>query len=122
MLEKSYAQLLEELIASLDWNIELVEGRQAFFAEKGPVASNELLGRRAAHETRANGVLYYEETLPAFPRSTDPVPIYTKDFSKSGVGFVASRQFLPEETVRIILPTFWAHSNRSLHQTQRTML
>ena len=109
MLEKSYAQLLEELIHSLDWGIDLAEGRKAFLAEKGPVASSELLGRRAARmKARANGVLFYEKNLPAFPRSPEPIAIYTKDFSKSGVGFVAARQFLPEEVVRLILPTFWA--------------
>jgi hypothetical protein len=56
---------------------------------------------------RTHGILVPQRWLPAFPRSAAPVAIYTKDFSKTGFGFVAHQQYFPGEHVRVILATFW---------------
>ncbi|QDS87672.1 hypothetical protein EC9_18510 [Rosistilla ulvae] len=109
MLEKNYKQTLAELIETVHWDIELTEGDEAFFSENGTTSPCAYESRSSPRmRARGRGILYYEEALRAFPRSSDPLGIYTMDFSKVGIGFVASRQFLPEEIVRIVLPTFWA--------------
>lgn len=110
MLEKNYQDILERLVASVSWDIELPGGTEAFFRDSGMSASCEMDERSAARmRARAYGILSSEKALPAFPRDPEPIGIYTTDFSKTGIGFIAAEEFLPEETVRITLPTFWTH-------------
>ncbi|QDV12488.1 hypothetical protein CA51_23710 [Rosistilla oblonga] len=109
MLEKDYKQTLATLIDTVNWDIVLPEGHEAFFGDNGSISPCTYESRSSPRmRARGRGILYYEETLRAFPRTQDPMGIYTMDFSKTGIGFVASCQFLPEEVVRIVLPTFWA--------------
>ncbi|QDV68306.1 hypothetical protein Poly24_20150 [Rosistilla carotiformis] len=109
MLEENYKQALAKLIENAVWDIELTEGHEAFFGDNGAMSPCAFETRASPRmRARGRGILFFEETLHAFPRSPAPLGIYTMDFSKMGIGFVASRQFFPEEIVRIVLPTFWA--------------
>lgn len=51
--------------------------------------------------------MLHEQGLPAIPRPAKCFGIYTGDFSHNGIGFLTPHQLFPEETVRILLPSFW---------------
>ncbi len=108
MLDSDYQQHLGSLIASLDDAIELPLEMEGFFNESGPVAScaNE---RRKSGRTRVRttAIVVPQVWLPAFPRSPMPQLAYTKDFSKTGFGFIVHNQFYPGEVIRVLLATFW---------------
>ena len=108
MLDGDYQRLLGQLMSSLPERIQLPETHEHFFSESGPTPPFPD-DRRSSPRTRArtHGVLIPETDLPAFPRASDPLAIYTSDFSKTGFGFVAPEQFYPGEDVRIVLATFW---------------
>lgn len=74
-------------------------GEQAAFADDE--RNNQRL------KVRTYGVMWFDQTLPFRPRTTDPVGIYTRDFSRKGAGFLSPIQLYPEERIRIVLPTFW---------------
>ncbi|WP_153557056.1 hypothetical protein [Roseimaritima sediminicola] len=108
MLGGDYPQLLARLIARTEWTIQLPEHQVRFFEESGPapaLAADDRRGGRIRVRTRALAIL--EQTLPAIPRAVEAIGIYTSDFSRTGFGFVTDRQFFPEESVRILLPSFW---------------
>ena len=108
MLGSNYKEQLERLIQGVSWDIKLPASMDRFFQETGP--SNSIQGdqRRAARlVVRTKCILIPESPLPAFPRETNPIGVYTSDISRHGVGFIASKAFLPEEEIRLILPTFW---------------
>lgn len=108
MLDQDYRRLLAKLIETLPDDIELPPEQEDFFEESGPLPSYEHEQRAAARtRVRTRGVLVSQQDLPAFPRSKEPRLIYTRDFSKTGFGFVASHQYYPGEVVRVILATFW---------------
>lgn len=122
MLETDYHQALAELIDSANWDIELGEGHADFFSANGSMGPCIVETRSSPRmRARGRGILFYDTTLHAFPRTSTPLGIYTTDFSKAGIGFVASRQFLPEEIVRIVLPTFWARIRISRCQRNNSM-
>ena len=90
------------------WDIQLPATMDRFFQETGTVNGIKGDERRAARLiVRTKCLLIPELPLPAFPRDSTAEGIYTSDISRHGVGFLASQQFLPEEEVRLILPTFW---------------
>ncbi len=108
MLDEDYTLLLERVTSKLDRQINLPVDRDRFFAETGPTPSYPNDARAVARtNARTTGVLVSNQTLAFHPRSKEPMPIYTKDFSKSGFGFVAKQQYLPGESVRVLLATFW---------------
>ena len=112
MLGTDYQRRLGSLINSTATLIEFPDGYENYFEEQGP--TTVIAGdRRRGLRTRARtvGILVPVECLPAFPRRATPSIIFTKDFSKSGFGFVADRQYFPGEQVRILLATFWMEIN-----------
>lgn len=60
-------------------------------------------------KARAYGLLWFEQTLKSVPRDALSLPlgIYTRDFSQRGCGLLSAIQIYPDETLRIVLPTFW---------------
>lgn len=108
MLDQDYQRLLGRLIETLPQSIELPESHENFFQEKGPAPFFEGDNRVAVrNRIRTQGIAIPEKWLPAFPREPKPIRIYTKDFSKTGCGFLADRQFFPGEIIRVVLATFW---------------
>ena len=108
MLAEDYQHRLGSLIQSVPNEIELPAGYENFFAETGSTASVENDRRSSVRmRVRTSGILVSQRWLPAFPRTAKPVVIYTKDFSKSGFGFLTHQQYYPGEHVRVILATFW---------------
>ena len=108
MLEFNYSERLDSLIHNLDWHIQLPPDWVNFFEESGTcssMASDERNNSRMRIRTRA--VLRWETSLPSVPRGPEPVGVYIKDFSRRGCGLISPIQFYPEETVRILLATFW---------------
>ncbi len=108
MLEEHYSEQFRELVKSLDWQIELPIEWQDFFEVRGQVpsfADDERHNQRL--KARTHGILWFEQSLPFLSRTTRPVGIYTRDFSKQGVGFLSPFEIYPEEHIRIVLPTFW---------------
>lgn len=108
MLAADYQRRLGELIQSIPNEICLPPGYEDFFRQSGPAPSCEG-DRRSGIRTRVRttGILYPRQWLPSFPRTVTPRPIYTKDFSKTGFGFIARQQYYPGERVRVLLATFW---------------
>ncbi len=108
MLAQDYQHRLGLLIQSVPDKIELPVGYENFFGESGPTSSVENDRRSSVRmRVRTSGILIPRRWLPAFPRSTAPELIYTKDFSKTGFGFVTHQQYFPGEHVRVVLATFW---------------
>jgi hypothetical protein len=108
MLAQDYQHSLGSLIQSVPNKIELPVGYEKFFGETGPTSSVENDRRSSIRmRVRTSGILIPRRWLPAFPRNAAPEVIYTKDFSKSGFGFVTHQQYFPGEQVRVILATFW---------------
>ncbi|MCG8648791.1 MAG: hypothetical protein MI861_03100 [Pirellulales bacterium] len=108
MLDEGYTRLLASLIASLRCQIVLPPGQERYFEESGPIATYQNEMRSAVRtRVRARGILVPETQLPVIPRTIEPSVIFTKDFSKTGFGFVADRQYFPGEVVRVLLATFW---------------
>jgi hypothetical protein len=108
VLEIDYSTQLGELIQSVDWNIELPVEWSDYFEERGEIASyadDERHNQRL--KIRTHGVLWFDRWLPFRPRTSDPVGIYTRDFSRQGAGFLMPFEVYPEEQVRMALPTFW---------------
>ena len=108
MLEEHYSAKFHELIHSISWDIELPVEWVGYFDDRGEIASysdDERNNQRL--KIRAHGVLGFERDLPFRPRTTEPIGIYTRDFSRSGMGFLAPLEIYPGEQVRIVLPTFW---------------
>jgi hypothetical protein len=108
VLEINYSAVLDELIRSIHWSVELPVEWSDYFQQRGEVAS---FGADERHhqrlKVRTYGVLWFEQSLPFRPRSAEPVGIYTRDFSRQGAGLLAPMEVYPEERVRIVLPTFW---------------
>ncbi|MDA8744964.1 hypothetical protein N9N28_10065 [Rubripirellula amarantea] len=108
MLDFDYPTQLSEMIQSVGWTIELPVEWKSFFDERGEVPSYSEDDRHNMRlKIRTHGLMWFEETLPFCPRTTDPVGVYTRDFSRTGTGFLSSVELYPEETVRVALPTFW---------------
>lgn len=108
MLEERYSKQFHELVSSIDWDIELPLEWADYFQDRGEVASyadDERNNQRL--KVRAHGILWFEKGLPFCPRTKEPMGIYTRDFSRNGVGFLSPFQIYPDEQVRIVLPTFW---------------
>jgi hypothetical protein len=106
MLEDDYLSRFGQLIQAVPWEIVLPRDWTDYFEQRGEAtvydrdarASKRLLARTYA-------VLWFQNTLSFCHRSPQPVGIYSRDFSRQGVGFLAPMQLFPEEQVRIALPT-----------------
>lgn len=108
MLATDYSELLNVLMQQVVWSVEFPGDRERFLRETGHVPSVNGDERRSPRvRIRTPCLLIPETGLPAFPRARVPMGIYTADLSRDGVSFIASVPFLPEETVRVLLPMFW---------------
>lgn len=108
MLEEHYSAQYHELIRSLAWDIELPIEWRDYFEQRGETSTcsdDERNNQRIL--VRTYGVLWFERGVPFCPRTREPVGIYTRDFSRQGVGFLTPFQVFPEEQLRVVLPTFW---------------
>lgn len=108
MLEIDYPTHFGRLIESTECEIELPVEWSDFFDQRGesPAYHDEERQHKRLM-IRTHGLMWFERTLPFCDRPSDPAVIYTKDFSRQGMGFVAPLQIYPEEKVRLVLPTFW---------------
>jgi len=109
MLDDDYKTRFGELIQSLSWDIELPVQWNDFFAERGALGTlpEDERRRHQRMRVRVRGALFFLEPLPFLQRTRDPIGIYSREFSRRGLGFLTSQQIFPEEVVRIVLPTFW---------------
>ena len=108
MLDSDYQQNLGLLIRNVSSQIELPDDLARFFDESGPNSSFENDRRTSARtRVRTTCIVIPVVWLPAFPRSPEPQIAYTKDFSKTGFGFLLSNQLYPGEVFRVLLATFW---------------
>ncbi len=108
MLEEYYSEQFRELVDSLEWEIELPIEWRDYFDVRGQIPSfvdDERNNQRL--RVRTHGVLWFDQSLPFLSRTIRPVGIYTRDFSRQGVGFLSPFEIYPEERVRLVLPTFW---------------
>lgn len=108
MLDERYSAQFYELTSSIDWDIELPIEWKDYFQDRGEMAifaDDERNNQRL--KVRTHGVLWFDQALEFFPRTKEPLGVYTRDFSRNGVGFLSSIEIYPEEQVRIVLPTFW---------------
>jgi PilZ domain len=108
MLGIDHSKRLESLIDRLDWSIELPPDWSNYFAESGEsnvLPNDERQSRRI--KVRTLSVLHVEHAIPSLPRPSVPLGVYTHDFSRRGCGFISPVQLLPEEVVRLLLPTLW---------------
>jgi hypothetical protein len=108
MLDFDYTERLNSLIQSMNWQIRLPPIWSNYFEETGesvPLPKDQRQNRRM--KVRSLGLMVYEKPLPSVPREPCPVGVYSKDFSRKGCGFLSPVPVYPEETVLLILPTFW---------------
>ncbi|QDV60985.1 PilZ domain-containing protein [Crateriforma conspicua] len=108
MLESDYLARFRQLTRSVSWGIELPSSWKNYFQEKGPSPSYPGDGRMHPRiRLRTHGVVFFDNPLPSVPRSSRPMGVYTKDFSRQGCGFLINEQLFPEEEIRLVLPSFW---------------
>ncbi len=108
MLAVDYQTKLEQLLSSLDWNIEIPVEWSDYFTQTGrPSAFVDDQRHNQRLKIRTCGAMWFERSIPIRPRATLPLGIYTRDFSRYGTGFLSPCEIYPEEQVRIVLPTFW---------------
>ena len=108
MCDSDYAVRFAETIHAVDWDIELPRVWKDYFAEKGelPCYAEDARSNQRLR-VRTHGIMWFESGLQFQPRTVHPIGIYTKDFSRQGIGVLSALQLYPEETLRIALPTFW---------------
>ena len=108
MLAVDYQTKLEQLLHSMDWNIEIPVEWSDYFTQTGnPSIYTDDQRHNQRLKIRTCGAMWFEKSIPIRPRATLPVGVYTRDFSRHGAGFLSSCEIYPEELVRIVLPTFW---------------
>ena len=108
MLGEDYPRLLGSLIQTLPERIALPAELEGFFEESGPQQSYENDQRSGArNRVRTRGLLVLESWYPSMDRRPELMTIFTKDFSKTGVGFLAPRTvFFPARSSRCSWPRF----------------
>ncbi|KAA1260671.1 hypothetical protein LF1_32110 [Rubripirellula obstinata] len=122
MLDSDYPTQFGDLIQSVRWDIELPMQWQDFFEQRGEVPSYVDDDRSSQRlKVRTHGIAWVERSLPFRSRSTEPIGVYTRDFSRNGTGFLSSFEIFPEENIRIVLPTFWCrlHVRRARRITSK---
>ena len=108
MLENDYSTRFGELIESVVWDIELPRDWSDYFEEQGEMQSFQGDVRTNKRMMiRTYGIMWFEKTLPFCNRPTQPKGVYTRDFSRLGVGLLTPFEVFPEEQIRVALPTFW---------------
>jgi len=107
MLENDYSSRFGELIESIVWDIELPRDWTSYFEEHGEMSSfqDDVRANRRMM-VRTYGVMWFEKSLPFCERSDDPIGVYSRDFSRHGVGLLSPFEIYPEEQIRVALPAF----------------
>ncbi len=95
-------QLIEQIPCRvqvpLDWEEEL-EG------EGYTTSYNNEFRANFRYRASRRAVLQIGEALPAFPRESGMFGALVQDFSRRGMGLLYHEQLLPEERVRVLLPS-----------------
>lgn len=108
MLDESYKEKFDALLASTDCSIQLPARMADFFSVRGDSHSTAYEERKHLRiRARAKSIGYFESTIPGMKRDALGIPIFTADFSRGGCGFLSAIQIFPSERLRLILPTFW---------------
>ena len=108
MLENDYSSRFGELIESVVWDIELPRDWSDYFDQQGEMQSFKGDVRTNKRMMiRTYGIMWFEKTLPFRNRPTKPMGVYTRDFSRLGVGLLTPFELFPEEQIRVALPAFW---------------
>lgn len=108
MLEDDYSSRFSRLIESVKWDIELPRDWTDYFDHRGETSSfNGDVRSNKRMMVRTYGLMWTEESLSFCHRSAEPIGIYTRDFSRQGVGLLTPFQIYPEERIRVVLPAFW---------------
>lgn len=108
MLAEDYSARFSALIESIDWQVELPRDWSDFFDQRGEAAAfagDARNNRRLL--VRTPGVLWFERPVPFRQSLREPIGVYSSDFSRRGIGFLAPFEIYPAEHVRIALPAFW---------------
>lgn len=107
MLDQRHRQEVMTLLQQLECRIVLPDAwTDRYFQESG-VAATSYDERRGfvRHIYRTKAVLSIEQSLPAIRREPELVAVYSRDISRTGVGFLHSDQLFPGETCRLLLLT-----------------
>ncbi len=108
MLEDDYSSRFSRLIESVQWDIELPRDWTDYFEHRGETSSfNGDVRTNKRMMVRTYGVMWIVESLPFCHRSAEPIGVYSRDFSRHGVGLLTPFQLFPEERIRVVLPAFW---------------
>lgn len=108
MLDNAYSARFEELICKTSFDVELPIQWKGYFEQRGESPAFHHDQRSSQRLKVRTHALMYAEHFPKFlVRRDGPVGVYTRDFSRRGIGLLTPIQLLPEETFRILLPTFW---------------
>ncbi len=108
MLEDDYSSRFSELIESIMWDIELPRDWSDYFDQRGERSSfNGDVRTNQRMMIRTYGVMWIDQTLPFCKRTANPIGVYSRDFSRHGVGLLTPFELYPEEHIRIALPAFW---------------
>ncbi len=95
---------LADAITKLPCQIELPESWSDFFEVSGLVGSSPDDKRRAARwKNRVVAGLLSRTTFPVLPRNEEWMPVYIKDLSRTGAGFVHREQLFPLERMSLLL-------------------
>ena len=112
MLEHNYKTTFDEIVAQTQYGIELPRSWQDYFEQTGEIPSFRGDRRAAVRmKVRVHG-LWWFESRASFAgdvgrTADDAIGIYTRDFSRQGVGMLLPMQVYPEDVCRVVLPTFW---------------
>ena len=108
MLDEDYKKQFNQVVDQTEFAIELPAQWQNYFAERGEIPSfaDDKRGSQRL-KVRTHGLMWFEKSLPFLSRQPGVRGVYTKDFSRHGVGVLCDTQLFPEEQLRILLPTFW---------------
>ena len=108
MLEDDYSSRFGKLIEAIDWDIELPRDWSDFFDQQGEMQSFKGDVRTNKRMMiRTYGIMWFEKKLPFCDRTSQPMGVYTRDFSRHGVGLLSPFEIYPEERIRVALPAFW---------------
>ncbi|MDA7979596.1 MAG: PilZ domain-containing protein [Pirellulales bacterium] len=107
MLVDDYQTQLKAMLEEVDCRIRLPEKwAGTFFVERGgvqPTAYDERR-RHVRVEVRTRAILHIQKSMPCISRRRVTHQIYTRNISRSGVGFLHSEQLYPCELCEIWLP------------------
>ncbi|MBI3863740.1 MAG: PilZ domain-containing protein [Planctomycetia bacterium] len=107
MLDASYLHNLNQVLASLEDRIELSPAEKLTYFRAGsntlPTFPNENRGF-TRQQFRVRAVLDLRQSLPTIDRERTFHCVYTRDISRTGIGFLHADELYPGEECRLWLP------------------